>query len=141
MTFRYINDLKTPIGDVLKGAASDGVVLDTKNHKRFAMIPLDDDLIDYLLERNPKFIRECRKIDAEMKRREVLRHSKRSKKCLPKTSATPGRTARIIFDSSENALAAVPPIPIVPMAIRGGRMHGAGLGCWRRVFFSLAHHR
>ena len=68
MTFRYIKDLKTPIGEVLKGAAADGVLVHTKNRKRFAMIPLDDDLIDYLLERNPAFIRECRKIDAEMKR-------------------------------------------------------------------------
>jgi len=74
MTFRYIKDLKTPIGEVLKGAAADGVVLDTKNRKRFAMIPLDDDLIDYLLERNPKFIRECRKIDAEMKRGKYTTH-------------------------------------------------------------------
>ncbi len=74
MTFRYINDLKTPIGKVLKGAAADGVLVHTKNRKRFAMIPLDDDLIDYLLERNPRFIRECRKIDAEMKRGKYTTH-------------------------------------------------------------------
>jgi len=74
MTFRYINDLNTPIGKVLKGAAADGVLVHTKNQKRFAMIPLDDDLIDYLLERNPKFIRECRKIDAEMKRGKYTTH-------------------------------------------------------------------
>jgi hypothetical protein len=75
MTFRYIKDLKTPIGEVLKGAAADGVLVDTRNRKRFAMIPLDDDLIDYLLERNPRFIQECRKIDAEMKRGKFKTHA------------------------------------------------------------------
>jgi hypothetical protein len=75
MTFRYIKDLKTPIGEILKGAAVDGVLLDTKSRKKFAMIPLDDDLIDYLLERNPKFIRECRRIDAEMRRGKFKTHA------------------------------------------------------------------
>ena len=67
MTFRHIKNLKTPIGKFLKEAASKGVVVETKKHKQIAMIPLDDDLIDYLLERSPKLIKECQKIRAEMK--------------------------------------------------------------------------
>ena len=74
MTFRYINDLKTAIGDFLKEASRKGIVLDTKNHKQIAMIPLDDDLIDYLLERSPKLIKECKKIRAEMKRGKFRTH-------------------------------------------------------------------
>ena len=74
MTIRHITNLKTPIGDFLKEAATKGVVLDTKNHKQIAMIPLDDDLIDFLLERSPKLIKECQKIRAEMKRGKYTTH-------------------------------------------------------------------
>src|SRR5437867_1842842 len=68
MTIRHVKSVKTPIGRFLKEASSSGLVLDTKNHKQIAMIPLDDDLLDYLLERSPKLIQECKKIRAEMKR-------------------------------------------------------------------------
>ena len=74
MTIRHIRNLKTPIGNFLKEAATKGVVLDTKKHKQIAMIPLDDDLIDYLLERSPKLIKECQKIRAEMKRGKYTTH-------------------------------------------------------------------
>ena len=74
MTFRHIKNLKTPIGDFLKEAATKGVVLETKKHKQIAMIPLDDDLVDYLLERSPKLIKECQKIRSEMKRGKYTTH-------------------------------------------------------------------
>ena len=74
MTLRHVKDLKTPIGDLLKGAAADGVLVDTKNQKQFAMIPLDDDLIDYLIERNPRFIKECKKIREKMKAGQFRTH-------------------------------------------------------------------
>jgi len=74
MTIRYIKDLKTPIGDFLKEASKNGVLLGTKDHKQIAMIPLDDDLVDYLLERSPKLIKECKRIRAEMKRGKFKTH-------------------------------------------------------------------
>ena len=74
MTVRHIKDVKTPIGDFLKEASKGGLLLDTKNHKQIAMIPLDDDLLDYLLERSPKLIQECKKIRAEMKRGKYITH-------------------------------------------------------------------
>jgi len=74
MTIRHLKNLKTPIGDFLKEASTKGVVLDAKNHKQIAMIPLDDDLIDYLLERSPRLIKECKKIRAEMKRGKYKTH-------------------------------------------------------------------
>ena len=74
MTVRHIKNLKTPIGDLLKEASKNGLLVNTKDHKQIAMIPLDDDLIDYLLERSPKLINECKKIRAEMKRGKYTTH-------------------------------------------------------------------
>lgn len=67
MTLRHLRDPKTPIGDVLEAAEIGGVLLESSDRKRFAVLPLDDDLIDYLLERDPRFIDECRRIREEMR--------------------------------------------------------------------------
>ena len=62
MTVQHVSDPKTPIGDILRAAGSEGLLLESEDQSRYAVIPLDDDLIDYLIERNPKFIAECREI-------------------------------------------------------------------------------
>ena len=67
MTVQTVSDLKTPIGDILQAAGSEGLLLETESQSRFAIIPLDDDLIDYLLERSPKFIEDCRQIRERMR--------------------------------------------------------------------------
>ena len=70
---RWIRDLKTSVGAVLKIAAREGVLIDAgKTH--IEMLPLDDDLLDFLLERSPKLIKECKKIRAEMKRGKYTTH-------------------------------------------------------------------
>ena len=43
----------TPIGEILKAAGTDGIVLESEGQGRYAVIPLDDDLIDFLVERSP----------------------------------------------------------------------------------------
>ena len=62
MTIHRLKDLQTPIGDVLKVVGPDGVLLESNGNPEFALMPLDDDLIDFLIERNPKLIEECRQI-------------------------------------------------------------------------------
>jgi hypothetical protein len=62
MTVQPVNDPKTPIGEILKAAGSDGIVLESEGLGRYAVIPLDDEVIDFLIERNPKFIAHCREI-------------------------------------------------------------------------------
>jgi hypothetical protein len=74
MTLRHVHDLKTPIGELLKDAAAEGVLLEAGNQTQYAMIPLDDDLLDYLLERNPKFIDECNKIRGRMRKGSFISH-------------------------------------------------------------------
>jgi len=62
MTVQPVNDPKTPIGEILKAVGSEGILLESEDRGRFAVIPLDDDVIDFLIERNPKFIAHCREI-------------------------------------------------------------------------------
>jgi hypothetical protein len=66
MTAQPISDPSTPIGEVLKSAGSEGVLLESEGQERYAVLPLDDDLIDFLIERNPGFRTLCRKIRQRM---------------------------------------------------------------------------
>lgn len=85
MTIHRLKDLKTPIGDVLKEAGNGGVLLESAGNHPFALIPLDDDLIDFLIERNPKFIEECRQIRQRMDSGEFRSHEE-VKKLFPTKS-------------------------------------------------------
>jgi hypothetical protein len=59
--------MKTPIGDILESASADGVLLEPEGQGgRYALVPLDDDLIDYLLERNSKLAEICKQIRERM---------------------------------------------------------------------------
>ncbi len=61
-----ITDLQTPIGEILKAAEASGVVIQADDQERYALLPLDDELLDFLLERNPRFIGECEQIRQRM---------------------------------------------------------------------------
>jgi hypothetical protein len=62
MTVQPVNDPNKPIGEILKAAGSQGILLESEEQGRYALIPLDDDVIDFLIERNPEFIVSCREI-------------------------------------------------------------------------------
>ncbi len=66
MTVQLVSDSKTPIGEILKAVGADGLLLEAEDQARYAVIPLDEDLIDYLIERSPKFIEVCRQIRVRM---------------------------------------------------------------------------
>ena len=66
MTARIVNDPKTPIGEILKAAGHVGILIESEDQGHFAVIPLDDDLIDFLIERNPRFLAACRQIRGRM---------------------------------------------------------------------------
>jgi hypothetical protein len=74
MTLRHLSDLKAPIGKVIEGAGNDGILIEAKGRPAYAMIPLDDDLLDYLLERNPALIEECARIRERMRKGEFHSH-------------------------------------------------------------------
>lgn len=68
MTTYHSNDSRSPIGDVLRLVGSEGVLLQPRGEAPLALIPLDDDVLDFLIERNPRFIDDCRKIRERMAR-------------------------------------------------------------------------
>ena len=57
MTVQPVSDPNMPIGEILKAAGSEGIVLESEERGRYALLPLDDDVIDLLIERNPDFRR------------------------------------------------------------------------------------
>jgi hypothetical protein len=65
MTVQPVTDLKVPIGKILDVVGSDGVLIEA-DHTRYAVLPLDDDLVDYLLERSPQFGKACQAIREQM---------------------------------------------------------------------------
>lgn len=67
MIVQPVSDPNTPIGDILRAAGSDGLLLGAEGQRRYAVIPLDEDLIDYLIERSPKFREVCRQVRARMR--------------------------------------------------------------------------
>ena len=67
MTFQVLSDPNTPLSDVLKAAGSEGLLLASEGQASYAVMPLDDDLLDYLIERDPKFIEACRQIRERMR--------------------------------------------------------------------------
>jgi hypothetical protein len=66
MNVQQISDMQTPIGEILKAAETSGVVIQADDQEQYALLPLDDELLDFLLERNPKFIQECEQIRQRM---------------------------------------------------------------------------
>jgi hypothetical protein len=66
MTIQPVTDPNTPIGEILKAAGPEGIVLESERQGSYAVIPLDEDLIDYLIARSPKFLAVCRQIRSRM---------------------------------------------------------------------------
>jgi len=46
MTVQPVSDPNTPIGEILKSAGTEGIVLESEGQGRYALLPLDDDVID-----------------------------------------------------------------------------------------------
>ena len=73
MTVQPIRDMKKSIGEILRKVGPDGLLLESSK-AHYAVIPLDDDLMDYLIERNPRFIAECKKIRKQMQQGKFHTH-------------------------------------------------------------------
>jgi hypothetical protein len=66
MSIQPVSDPSTPIGEILKSAGSEGLVLETEGQERYALLPLDEDVIDLLIERSPKYRADCLEIRQRM---------------------------------------------------------------------------
>ena len=67
MNVKQVFDPQTPIGDILSSASSEGVLIQSEGDTSYAVLPLNDDLVDHLLEHNPRFIQECDEIRQRMR--------------------------------------------------------------------------
>jgi hypothetical protein len=74
MIVQPVNGPKTPIGQILEAAGSDRSLLESEDERFLAVIPLDDDLIDYLIERSPRFCADCRETRQRMEARRSQTH-------------------------------------------------------------------
>ena len=74
MNVKQVFDPQTPIGDVLGAASSDGVLIESEGKTAYAVLPLNEDLIDHLLEHNPRLIEECEGIRQRMASGQVHSH-------------------------------------------------------------------
>lgn len=74
MSVQILKSTNQVIADLLDEARQEPVILKTTGNGDFAVLPLDDDLIDLLLSRNPRLIEECRGIEERMKEGKYLTH-------------------------------------------------------------------
>ena len=67
MTVKRIDDLKTPIGKIIREAGKDAVLVKSGRKKEFMVLPVDDEVLDLLLERSPRLLRECAQARKEIR--------------------------------------------------------------------------
>ena len=69
MALHRLSDPNSPIGTVLDAVDEEGgILLEHKGRKAYALMPLNDDLLEYLLEHNPKLIKQSNQIRRRMRR-------------------------------------------------------------------------
>ncbi|MGO9470331.1 MAG: hypothetical protein ACLQIB_37165 [Isosphaeraceae bacterium] len=67
MSIQTVSDPNEPIGEILKAAGSEGIVLEYAGQGPYALLPLDDDVMDLLIERSPRFRADCHEIRQRMR--------------------------------------------------------------------------
>ncbi|MGO9600122.1 MAG: hypothetical protein ACLP7Q_19205 [Isosphaeraceae bacterium] len=74
MSIQPVRNPNTPIGEILKSAGSEGILLESEGQGRYALLPLDDDVIDLLMERSPRFRADCLEIRQRMDSGQFMTH-------------------------------------------------------------------
>jgi hypothetical protein len=74
MAVEKISPEASEIVALLNRARREPLILRSENSGDFALLPVDDDGLDLLLERDPIFIQECHEIQKRMEQGEYLTH-------------------------------------------------------------------
>jgi len=74
MKTKQIRAFNISLGAILKSIGAKGGFLELPGKKGYVLLPLNDELIDYLLERSPKLLKECRQIRERMAAGQFVRH-------------------------------------------------------------------
>lgn len=67
MPVENISASESHLTALLAKAREEPIILKTPAAGEFALLPLDDEVIDLLIERHPRLLEECREIRARMK--------------------------------------------------------------------------
>jgi hypothetical protein len=92
VTVQLVSDPNTPIGWILETAGSEGILLESEGQGRYALLPLDDDVIDFLIERSPTFRARFREIRERMESGQFQTHDE-VRRTLSGESTEPSRPA------------------------------------------------
>ena len=64
---KHHKNLTTPLEELLSGiAGTQGILIEGNDKKEFMLLPMDDKVLDLLLERSPELIKECEEIRARI---------------------------------------------------------------------------
>ena len=74
MAIQKISPHAREVVALLDRARREPLILRSEISGDFALLPVDDDVLDLLLERDPVFIHECREIRKRMEQGEYLTH-------------------------------------------------------------------
>jgi len=67
VSIQKVSPADAGIRTLLQKARTEPVILQAEEEGDFAVLPLDDEVLDLLLERSPVFIEECRQIRERMR--------------------------------------------------------------------------
>ena len=62
------------IGELIDQARNEPLIFETEGAENFVLLPVDDELLDLLLERSPRLIEKCRQIRERMEQGEYWTH-------------------------------------------------------------------
>jgi len=74
MAIEKIDHEDTKLVALLDRARREPLILRSESSGDFVLLPVNDDVLDLLLERDPVFIQECREIQQRMEQGENLTH-------------------------------------------------------------------
>ncbi len=67
-------ETRASIGELIDQARDEPLIFETECAGNFVLLPVDDELLDLLLERSPRLIKKCRQIRERMEQGEYWTH-------------------------------------------------------------------
>jgi hypothetical protein len=67
-------ETRASIGELIEQARNEPLIFETEGAGSFVLLPVDDELLDLLLERSPRLIERCRQIRERMEQGEYWTH-------------------------------------------------------------------
>ena len=80
VSIQKVSSTDTSLRTMLQKARAEPLVLQAEEEGDFAVLPLDDEVLDLLLERNPTFIEECRQIRERMRQGDFVPYEEARKR-------------------------------------------------------------